>query len=795
MTFLVSAEASIMPQEGSQAASTSVRIWLYRALAFVGIPALLLLGLEGGLRLAGYGRDAHFLVPDAQPGYYRSNPDFVSLFMPGSFDLRPLNSRVALSKPASTVRIVVLGESAAEGVPAPQFAFAPQLHAQLHARYPGKVIEVINTGIVAINSHVVYQVARDLARFSPDLFVVYMGNNEVVGPYGPGCSYLSAMPPLWAIRLSAFVRSTRTGQLLASWLGRLARTSRSSAEWGGMSMFVESAVSGDDPRLEVVYRNFEANLRDIVSVADEAGAKTLLCTVVSNLKDCAPLLSRHRAGLSAADLLAWQRAYDRGTLEWRLGEVAAARGDLQEARRLDPQYANTTFMLGTLELQAGATEMARKHLLEAEHWDALRFRPDPRINEIIRRVAGRNPGITFLDAALLLGSDPASTVAPTGREVLFEHVHFNWNGNWQVARMMAAKVAAALFPSEPGRGKWLEADGAATALAWSAHEHFPVLARLATIVVAPPFTNQLTYCEDQARLNLELAQARTKKADPEVLRQAKALVEAAVVADPENPDLAKIAEEIEDESGDVAGALAQSRRVQLLQPANFALAGDEAIKLSRLGRYDEAEKLLQQTARNCTSRDLALLAPAWADFFTRTKRFTAGRRYFDAEIARQPWDLSLRLLRGRLAGLAGDTPAAEREFRAILADDPADQNATEALVSLLEKTGQATAAEEVTLAAAEHQPRNQVNQLRAAIIYEERHDDPQAIRCLTAAERSGPVTSGVELHLARKYFSLHQLDTALTHLAEAWRISRYEGDPAATESIQGIIAKLRTQLP
>ena len=795
MTFPVSSAASITPQKGSWVPSASARLWLNRVLAIAGIPALLLLGLEGGLRLAGYGRDAHFLIPDAKPGYYRSNPDFVSLFMPGSFDLRPLNFRVALAKPAGRVRIVVLGESAAEGVPAPQFAFAPQLRAQLRARYPGKVIEVINTGIVAINSHVVYQVARDLARFAPDLYVIYLGNNEVVGPYGPGCSYLSAMPPLWIIRLSVEVRSTRTGQLMGALLAKLSGRGPASAEWGGMSMFVESAVSGDDPRLEDVYRNFEANLRDIVSVADEAGAKTLLCTVVSNLKDCAPLLSRHRAGLSAADLLAWQRAYDRGTLEWRLGEADAARGDLQEARRLDPQYANTTFMLGTLELQAGATEMARTHLLEAEHWDALRFRPDPRINEIIRRVATRNPRAAFLDAALLLGADAASTVAPTGREVLFELVHFNWNGNWQLARMMAAKAAAALFPGEPGRGKWLEADGAAAALAWSAHEQFPVLARLATIVVAPPFTNQLTYCEDQARLNLELAQARTKKADPEVLRQAKVLVETAGAADPENPDLAKIAEEIDDELGDVAGALVQSRRVQMLQPANFALAGDEAIKLSRLGRYDEAEQLLQQTARNCTPRDLALLAPAWADFFTRTKRFAAGRRYFDAEIVRQPRDPSLRLLRGRLAGLAGDTPAAEREFRAILADDPADQNATEALVSLLEKTGQAAAAGEVTLAAAEHQPRNQVNQLRAAIIYEERHDDPHAIRCLTAAERSGPVTSGVELHLARKYFSLHQLDAALNHLAEAWRISRYEGDPAATESIHGIIGKLRAQQP
>jgi hypothetical protein len=270
------------------------RVWLYRALAAVVVPAALLLVLECGLRVAGFGQSFHFLIPDERPGYFRTNPDFVSWFLPSNFDLRPLNFGVSASKPPNTVRVVVLGESAAQGIPVPSFGFAAQLRAQLRSRYPGRDIEVINTGIVAISSHVVYQIARELSGFSPDLFVVYMGNNEVVGPYGPGCAYLSEMPPLWFIRLSVFVRSTRTGQLMASFLGRIARHGKPPAEWGGMTMFVNNAVKGDDPRLEAVYKNFEANLRDIVRVAAGSGAKTLLCTVASNIRDSAPFLSLHR---------------------------------------------------------------------------------------------------------------------------------------------------------------------------------------------------------------------------------------------------------------------------------------------------------------------------------------------------------------------------------------------------------------------------------------------------------------------------------------------------------------------
>jgi hypothetical protein len=755
------------------------------------LPVLLVLGLEGGLRLAGFGRPAGFLIPDEQPGFYRTNPDFVSLFMPGGFDLRPLNFRVAARKPPNTVRIVVLGESAAQGIPAPAFGFAPQLRAQLRARYPDKRIEVLNTGIVAINSHVVYRIARDLAAFSPDLFVVYLGSNEVVGPYGPGCAYLAEMPPLWVIRLSTLVRATRTGQLLGRVLAAFSRREARPEEWGGMSMFVDRAVAGDDPRLAGAYRNFETNLRDIVRVADTAGAKTLLCTVVANLKDCPPLLSLHRAGLTEAELAAWQQAFDRGRLAWRLGDAAAARTDLEEARRIDPQYADTLFMLGSLELAAGDPALARTRLLEALHWDALRFRPDARINEIIREVAGAGGPVQLLDAAKLLGSDAASPAPPAGRELLFEHVHFDWAGNFQLAWAMAQGAEALLFGRSSGAPAWLDSDSVAAALAYTPHERFSMLQHIATITQHPPFTNQLTYPEDMARLARDLNRAQAEAATAESRRLAKTLVQAATAADPENADLAKIEETVDEELGDPDGALAQAQRARRLQPANATQAADEAIKLSRLGRYDEAEKLLRQTALTCAPRDLTLMAPAFADLFTRTKRYADGRRYFDEAIARRPRDNSLRMLSGRLAGLAGEAAAAEQAYRAVLADEPGNQPALEALVGLLTETGRSAAVEEATFAAAGAQSRNQANNLRAAIISENRGDEVQAIRFLRAAERSGPVTSAVELHLTRKLLTRGQAMEALAHLAEARRISWYEGDAAATESIGQLIDQLR----
>jgi hypothetical protein len=791
----LSADSSPTSRKQGRPPRASPRIWLHRALAAIGIPALILLGLEGGLRLAGFGETVRFLVTDETPGFLRTNPEFVSSFMPSSFDLRPLNFRVAARKPPNTVRIVVLGESAAQGIPVPSFGFAAQLRAQLRARYPDRDIEVINTGIVAINSHVVYQIAREMAGLEPDLFVVYMGNNEVVGPYGPGCAYLSVMPPLWVIRLSVFARSTRTGQLMMALAGRLARGGRPPPEWGGMSMFVNSSVAGDDPRLDAVYRNFESNLRDIVGVAARSGAGTVLCTVASNLRDCAPLLSLHRAGLSGADLAAWGRSFNKGRIEWLLEKGGPARADLLESLRIDPQYADAAFMLGSLELEAGDVAAARQHLFDAEHWDALRFRPDPRINEIIREVAAEGPSrVRLLDAALQMGSDPTSGATLPGRGLFFEHVHFDWDGNYQLGRAMAEAAEEVLYGERKGAFPWLDSQGCAAALAYTAHERLNVLQKIATIIQNPPFTNQLTYFEDEARLARDLKQAEADRGDPAKLRQAKEVAETAIARDEGSADLARLEEEIDDDLGDVAGALAQAQRARGLQPGSFALDADVAIKLSRLGRFDEAEGLLRRTAASCPPRDRPALAPAFADLFTRTKRFEEGERYLDGEISRFPNDESLRLLRGRLARLAGDGAAAERIFRGVLAGDPGNQAALEALVNFLGQSGRADAAETEILSAFDHQPRNQANNLRAAIIYDRRGDDPHAIPCLLAAERSGPVTSALELQLARKLFGLHRLDETLTHLAEARRISAYEGDPAATDAIAQAIANIWTQL-
>jgi tetratricopeptide (TPR) repeat protein len=770
--------------------------WLARLALAVGLPAALLLALELGLRVGGYGRATTFMIPDEQPGYLRTNPDFASLFLPGNFDLRPLNFRMAAHKAPGAVRIVVLGESAAQGIPVPSFAFAPQVRAQLRANYPGKEFEVINTGIVAINSHVIYQIAREMARYEPDLFLVYMGNNEVVGPYGPGCAYLSQMPPLWVIRSSVFVRSTRTGQLLGSLVGSLASRRGKPAEWGGMSMFVNNAVPGDDPRLEAVYSNFTANLRGIIKAASGAGAKVVLCTPVANLRDCPPFLSVHKAGMSEDQLKAWKDAFDEGKLEWLLWDRDRARACLGRALEIDPQYAETSFLLGDLDVRQGETAAVRGHFVDALRWDALRFRPDPRICEAVRNVAKDNPGnVVLLDSADALGADLDSTARISGRPILFEHVHFDWHGNFLLGRLMAQSCATALFGPATRQPKWLTENQCAEALAYTGHERLPMLLRIDVLVRKPPFTNQLSHLSDEARFAADIRQATSLMKEAGNLAASDAITTRALASDPDNPALAGILEGIKLDTGDTEGALVLSRRAARLLPRDFALSADEASILMRLGKNDEAKEILMKAAGS--GADLDMLAPVLADYWTRTGHFSAGLKYLGDEIARRPRDIRLRIVRAGLLSGSGDERGALAAFNGVLDDDPSSEDALESVVALLTKEGHGEDAAKLSLARAPGQPRNQANSLRAVQACEAHGDEQGAIANMKAAELSGPVTSTFELTLALKLYKLGQDREMMEHLAQAQRMSALEGNPTVTASIGKLLERMsaETKLP
>ena len=191
-------------------------------------------------------------------------------------------------KSDDTYRIFILGASAAQGTPEPAFSFGRILQEMLHDKYPTVNFEIINTAMTAINSHVVLQVAKDCARHDPDLFIVYLGNNEVTGPYSAGTVYTLPLANLSVIRTGISLKATRLGQLLVGLADLVGARKSTPRVWRGLGMFLDNQVRDDTPPLEAVYRNFQKNLKDIRRIALKSGSKTIFCTVGSNLKDSPP---------------------------------------------------------------------------------------------------------------------------------------------------------------------------------------------------------------------------------------------------------------------------------------------------------------------------------------------------------------------------------------------------------------------------------------------------------------------------------------------------------------------------
>jgi tetratricopeptide (TPR) repeat protein len=754
-----------------------------RLLLIVGGPLIFFCGLEGALRLTGFGKPTDFFIPDEKAGVYRTNPDFTHPFIPAQFDIEPLNFRLSRHKNPDTVRIFVFGESAAQGLPEPGFGFAAQLQVQLQARYPDKKIEVCNLGVTAIDSHVVYQIAREAVKFEPDLFVIYMGNNEVVGPYGPGCAYLAKTPPLWMIRAGVWARRTRTGQLLADLLGKLARN-KQAMEWKGMETFSENTVRADDPRLEEVYRNFAANLKDIVGLAAHAGIKTVLSTVVANLKDCAPFVSLHRTGLSAEDLKTWKSAFEEGMLAWNLGEAEKARSCFNAALKIDSEYAGTYYMLGKLAGSHGEPELARQNYLNALHWDALRFRPDSRINDIIRKVAKEGGAkVDLVDAAGELGSDPASTGSISGHEILFEHVHFNWEGNFQLARLLVEKCAVS---GDSSSGRWLSAPECADALGYTDFGRLNMLLVMASMTGRPPFTNQLTFDEDQARLKRDIELTKGQLDSPDILDATEKKMNAALQRDPENSRLAMQLEIFEYETDNFERASQLLDQVDALQPPTPALVNNRAEVLMGLHHYDKAEDLLLKFAGSDASAFQAscdTLVEVWA----KTGQFDKGLRYFEDVLKKNPSNRQIRLEYGDLFARQGDGQNAEKQWRLILQDDPGNEAALEALVDLLQQERNPEAAAEISIEMQSSQAKNYKNNTRLAEIFMAKNDREKTLEFMQAMAASGPASAALHLELARRLHDLNRDREALIHAAAARKIAEAEGDREKLPAIAGLI--------
>jgi tetratricopeptide (TPR) repeat protein len=475
------------------------RKWMVRLSLVILAPVLFLGGCEGILRLWGYGFSTSFLVKTDSGHAYRANDKFTWRF--GCHEV-PDYFAIPVTKPAGTVRIFIFGESAAFGTPDPSFNFGRILEVMLRRNYPDVRFEIVNTAIMGINSHAILPIVQECAAQNPDLFIVYMGNNEAVGFCAPGSQSIGLIAHLSLIRGSLWLKSTRIGQFI----DRIVHGSadKPAASQQDDELYRRSHVATDDPRRAAVCDNFRANLSDICQIARRAGVRTILSTVAVNLRDQPPFGSLHRANLTSDDAARWDAAYGEGKLAEGRGQYPQAIAQYEAAAKIDDHFAELHFRLARCCLASSQYEGARQHFQLARYWDALPFRADARLDEIVRELAGSGgPGVRLVDAERALADCKASEQHIPGEALFYEHVHLRFAGHYEVAKALFPAVSAAVAevlgrPAGSAVQIASQKDCAAE-LALTPWDEFRLAVPFLELTAAPPFTDELEHDQRQQR--------------------------------------------------------------------------------------------------------------------------------------------------------------------------------------------------------------------------------------------------------------------------------------------------------
>ena len=662
-------------------ASRSRRGWalwrprLLRLLLAVLAPTLLFGSIEVALRISGHGYPTSFLLPAriGDKDMWVENPRFGWRFFPSRIARSPVATAFPRKKDPGTYRIFLFGESAALGDPRPTLGIAPRLEVLLEDRFPGTRFEVIPAAMTAINSHVMREIAAEVARCEGDLWIVYAGNNEYSGPFFPKTSIGGGALHQELVRWLMRARATRIGQWVTLSLENAA-TKGKPTEWAGLKAFRDSELSPSDPLRRVVEDAFQRNVEEVVRTADRSGVPVVLSTMATNLRDCAPFGTWRSSTVPPADMDGMMAAFRAAptnsgpngdtTKGWR--EVVRLCRAILEA---DPRDAQTHFQLGVSELALGNATAARTEFLMARDLDALPFRADSALNLVVTTVAEESKGrrLGFVDAQKAIAE--ASDFGIAGGDLFYEHVHLNPEGNHRLAVALADAVVPWLPKAitEKGRSAWPDAATCAEQLGLTDWNRYAMLEDIARRLNEAPYTSQFNHAAQRRRIAEQMSELRPRL-HPREVADVRERLEAAVKRRPDRPWIHQNAAEFLDMAGDTEGALAEWKALGKLLPHHYLAPYQSGRLLARLRRFDEAREQLDAALRIRPDLDEARLD--LGQVYAAQKRWDEALREYATFQARRPDDPRVLVRKADVFAARGQRPEAIQCLREAVALRP-----------------------------------------------------------------------------------------------------------------------------
>ena len=439
----------------------SVSRWLTRLQA-VGFGILLVLLIEGGLQLAGFGGED--LGEDPFIGFSAMEPLFALNSKANRYELRPERSTYFVSdgftrhKDSDTFRIFVLGGSTVQGRPySIETAFPKWLQINLELAHPNKKFEVVNCGGISYASYRLVPILKECLNYEPDLLILCAGQNEFLeartyGAIKPLARSLGG--PVKVLRGLASYQALDS--LYQSATG--AKAKKESLKKPTLKLEVDafldykrglSAYHRDPQWREGVIAHFKDNIRRIHTIIQEADLPLVVLNPPANLKDTPPFKSEHRSVLSEEEEMAFQDYVNQAENLYQT-DVAKAAECLRWAVDLDPSFALAHYSLAHCYLALANFAKAEHHFIEALNEDICPLRLLPSMRTFVNDYCQSN-NIPSLDLQPLLRNFSGEMVIGSG--ILVDHVHPSIKGHQFIGEETANLLFKSVLP-QPTTPNW-----------------------------------------------------------------------------------------------------------------------------------------------------------------------------------------------------------------------------------------------------------------------------------------------------------------------------------------------------
>ena len=412
---------------------------IFRIILFL-IPIVVLVSLELILRLTGYENNLNIVssVERNNKNYYTINQLVGKRYFDEDrlYYKKGAHDYFEVNKQPNTIRIFCFGESTTAGFPYEYNATPTEfLKERLNNALPDKNIEVINTAIAATNSFTVNEFAKELVKYNPDLFIVYMGQNEFYGVYGVGSTISVGGGNRWIIKTYLWLQQFKTFLLLKKIINSISDLFKSDSSEEDKLLMEQMAenhsIRYNDSDYKTAVKNFKENYAELIETAKENKIPIIISTLVINEGDLPPFVSLRSETLNDTLKKKGQILFDSGIKEQMDGKYQNAISYFKKSLVIDSLPANVHYKLAECYKKLGQYKDAKAEFSLARDLDGLRFRAPSEFNLIIKNLADAFK-VPLADVNKEFKENSFNDII--GSDLLMDHVHPNIKGYFLLSK-------------------------------------------------------------------------------------------------------------------------------------------------------------------------------------------------------------------------------------------------------------------------------------------------------------------------------------------------------------------------